>query len=194
MTSDVSLFFFFFSSRRRHTRSDRDWSSDVCSSDLLLAPVASSPQGDILDALRPLADVEIVFEGGIRLERLTWLNGYPPRIRLRGDVGAIDRVVIDEQEATLTRDGGYAVPGWDLPGKHQVWCASAAQFYSIREGAEDWEAWDAYTWSMGDMSATSEQSRAAICGVLVRPPSAAAKESRALIVPASNPILLGAVP
>src|SRR5216683_1073382 len=29
------LFFFFFSSRRRHTRSDRDWSSDVCSSDLL---------------------------------------------------------------------------------------------------------------------------------------------------------------
>src|SRR5204863_4291327 len=29
----VSLLF-FFSSRRRHTRSLRDWSSDVCSSDL----------------------------------------------------------------------------------------------------------------------------------------------------------------
>src|SRR2546421_7756981 len=29
-----STCFFFFSSRRRHTRSDRDWSSDVCSSDL----------------------------------------------------------------------------------------------------------------------------------------------------------------
>src|SRR5690349_3817917 len=27
--------YFFFSSRRRHTRSLRDWSSDVCSSDLL---------------------------------------------------------------------------------------------------------------------------------------------------------------
>src|SRR2546422_3225293 len=27
--------FFFFSSRRRHTRCSRDWSSDVCSSDLL---------------------------------------------------------------------------------------------------------------------------------------------------------------
>src|SRR5207249_5295201 len=27
---------FFFSSRRRHTRSKRDWSSDVCSSDLLV--------------------------------------------------------------------------------------------------------------------------------------------------------------
>src|SRR5699024_11816183 len=34
----ISLSFFslfFFSSRRRHTRSKRDWSSDVCSSDLL---------------------------------------------------------------------------------------------------------------------------------------------------------------
>src|SRR3712207_6230587 len=29
------LFFFFFSSRRRHTRYWRDWSSDVCSSDLI---------------------------------------------------------------------------------------------------------------------------------------------------------------
>src|SRR6185312_4198558 len=29
------VLFFFFSSRRRHTRSDRDWSSDVCSSDLV---------------------------------------------------------------------------------------------------------------------------------------------------------------
>src|SRR5437868_13328389 len=28
------FYFFFFSSRRRHTRSKRDWSSDVCSSDL----------------------------------------------------------------------------------------------------------------------------------------------------------------
>src|SRR5947199_4541969 len=28
------VFFFFFSSRRRHTRCLRDWSSDVCSSDL----------------------------------------------------------------------------------------------------------------------------------------------------------------
>src|ERR1039457_2845991 len=29
------FFFFFFSSRRRHTRLQGDWSSDVCSSDLL---------------------------------------------------------------------------------------------------------------------------------------------------------------
>src|SRR5690606_40164417 len=31
----VVFVFFFFSSRRRHTRFSRDWSSDVCSSDLL---------------------------------------------------------------------------------------------------------------------------------------------------------------
>src|SRR5947207_3740041 len=31
----ILFFFFFFSSRRRHTRSLCDWSSDVCSSDLL---------------------------------------------------------------------------------------------------------------------------------------------------------------
>src|SRR3989449_7928502 len=30
----MCFFFFFFSSRRRHTRCSRDWSSDVCSSDL----------------------------------------------------------------------------------------------------------------------------------------------------------------
>src|SRR5207247_3371264 len=29
---------FFFSSRRRHTSSTRDWSSDVCSSDLIGVP------------------------------------------------------------------------------------------------------------------------------------------------------------
>src|SRR5258707_581284 len=33
-TSLSIVFFFFFSSRRRHTRYWRDWSSDVCSSDL----------------------------------------------------------------------------------------------------------------------------------------------------------------
>src|SRR2546430_8020902 len=33
----VLFVFFFFSSRRRHTRFDCDWSSDVCSSDLMLA-------------------------------------------------------------------------------------------------------------------------------------------------------------
>src|SRR5690606_39317168 len=35
----VSVPSFFFSSRRRHTRFSRDWSSDVCSSDLVSVDV-----------------------------------------------------------------------------------------------------------------------------------------------------------
>src|SRR5690606_40344194 len=36
-----TIVFFFFSSRRRHTRFSRDWSSDVCSSDLNAYGMAS---------------------------------------------------------------------------------------------------------------------------------------------------------
>src|SRR3712207_1038676 len=42
----VQSLFFFFSSRRRHTRYWRDWSSDVCSSDLAWAR----------EHIRPLVD------------------------------------------------------------------------------------------------------------------------------------------
>src|SRR5690625_7980925 len=37
------LIVFFFTSRRRHTRWPRDWSSDVCSSDLVLVRLYVSP-------------------------------------------------------------------------------------------------------------------------------------------------------
>src|SRR5207247_7623225 len=40
------VLFFFFSSRRRHTRSTRDWSSDVCSSDLISVTRPASPDDD----------------------------------------------------------------------------------------------------------------------------------------------------
>src|SRR2546429_6201203 len=36
---------FFFSSRRRHTRCSRDWSSDVCSSDLTLVGLSRLAEG-----------------------------------------------------------------------------------------------------------------------------------------------------
>src|SRR5436309_11743399 len=39
---------FFFSSRRRHTRFSRDWSSDVCSSDLDLARATRAERINIL--------------------------------------------------------------------------------------------------------------------------------------------------
>src|SRR5699024_11829301 len=40
---------FFFSSRRRHTRSKRDWSSDVCSSDLSIDGILQIPVIDSVD-------------------------------------------------------------------------------------------------------------------------------------------------
>src|SRR6201981_1371592 len=45
------LSFFFFSSRRRHTRCGRDWSSDVCSSDLEIQ--AFLLMEDLLAQLQP---------------------------------------------------------------------------------------------------------------------------------------------
>src|SRR3712207_9564045 len=61
---------FFFSSRRRHTRYWRDWSSDVCSSDLALvvSPGAvSRPVGEttITRAVNTLS----AMTGGVRLDK-----------------------------------------------------------------------------------------------------------------------------
>src|SRR5690606_1540451 len=47
--SRVRAFVFFFSSRRRHTRFSRDWSSDVCSSDLKLTGKLHVAVGDMDD-------------------------------------------------------------------------------------------------------------------------------------------------
>src|SRR5438067_10744062 len=44
--------FFFFSSRRRHTRSKRDWSSDVCSSDLRFVDGLRVTDAETLDIAR----------------------------------------------------------------------------------------------------------------------------------------------
>src|SRR5207302_5767890 len=51
----------FFSSRRRHTRFSRDWSSDVCSSDLSVATSRGSPTVTGLSASGP-AFVYIILE------------------------------------------------------------------------------------------------------------------------------------
>src|SRR3989449_6573455 len=44
----VTVQLFFFSSRRRHTICSRDWSSDVCSSDLIARGLAYAPYVDML--------------------------------------------------------------------------------------------------------------------------------------------------
>src|SRR6267378_6085796 len=45
---ELFICFFFFSSRRRHTRSLRDWSSDVCSSDLEVFEVLDRQPRELL--------------------------------------------------------------------------------------------------------------------------------------------------
>src|SRR5699024_4198854 len=47
-------YMFFFSSRRRHTRSKRDWSSDVCSSDLSQGLINSTPAIEQVEKLEPI--------------------------------------------------------------------------------------------------------------------------------------------
>src|SRR5436309_11228389 len=54
--SDLVVFF-FFSSRRRHTRFSRDWSSDVCSSDLN-CPMSKDEYDRFYDALLSAESVE----------------------------------------------------------------------------------------------------------------------------------------
>src|SRR5207247_6947563 len=57
--------FFFFSSRRRHTRSTRDWSSDVCSSDLSTAGDCPVPTDN-----RPLSSVAGAEGGGFLQQKV----------------------------------------------------------------------------------------------------------------------------
>src|SRR5436305_13237847 len=54
----IKINIFFFSSRRRHTRCGRDWSSDVCSSDLAkivpsLPPINPEPRMPIRIVISP---------------------------------------------------------------------------------------------------------------------------------------------
>src|SRR5207253_5955825 len=54
------FYFFFFSSRRRHTRWPRDWSSDVCSSDLVLAGAAMAYLINQMPAPRMQSTVTVI--------------------------------------------------------------------------------------------------------------------------------------
>src|SRR5207302_9137614 len=52
--SHQNYFFFFFSSRRRHTRFSRDWSSDVCSSDLFASAESGAGIPELLQVFERL--------------------------------------------------------------------------------------------------------------------------------------------
>src|SRR5690349_23119856 len=54
---------FFFSSRRRHTRSLRDWSSDVCSSDLVERVELLTEAGGELAGAGELGEAGLLWQG-----------------------------------------------------------------------------------------------------------------------------------
>jgi hypothetical protein len=153
-------------------------------------PLPLGTEPDILDALRPSPDVQIALRGGIRLQYGRWLAGYPPAIRLYGDLEHADPPVIDGVAATRLPDGSFTAPGWDSIGDHAIACAGQTKSYSIVEPEEGWEAWPAYAFSSG-----RGQKLPVICGALVTAAAANLTASPpAVLAPASNPILLGAEP
>lgn len=156
---------------------------------------------DILNILRPLPEIEIALECGIRLAYNTWLQGHPPAIRVWGDPEHISKVLIDGQEANRSGQDTYTAPGWADLGDHQVVCSNTSKSYSIARSKGNWRFWPAYSFVLGspDDSATTAQ-EVSLCGPLVRSTDFAqvAETDRDSLeffqIPSSNPILIGAKP
>lgn len=60
---------------------------------------------DRLFTLKPAPDIEIDFEGGIRLRNSIWLAGYPPQIKLYGQPGSAGRILIDKRKQNVHQMG-----------------------------------------------------------------------------------------
>ena len=159
-------------------------------------PVPLSSDADIMNVLRPLPDIEIALEGGIRIAYNTWLLGYPPAIRIYGYGGpeCTESVLIDGQEAADSERGGYTTPGWDAAGDHQVSCASTSRSYSVVRSQSNWPYWSAHSLSIP--GARGEPRDFEFCGPLVRPVTANPQlpQRRVIQVSPTNPVLLGARP
>src|SRR6266511_5164451 len=93
----VNVSFFFISSRRRHTRFSRDWSSDVCSSDLICVEVGGLGRLPLPVRLEVQVDadgwVPLGERGGI-LHLTVGRRGIyqltPSRLRLRDALGIFE--------------------------------------------------------------------------------------------------------
>jgi hypothetical protein len=153
-------------------------------------PVAPTEEADILNALRPLAKIDISLDGGIRLEYTTWIEGYPPLIHVYGDPGHTDEVLIDGRVAKYVEDGAYQAPGWDSVGSHNIWCGGTRKTYSIEPFSAFWERWDAYVFP----AAYGLNKNLSICGPLVQVKSGElSSQTVSIVVPETNPVLLGSV-
>src|SRR5690606_40533407 len=76
---------FFFSSRRRHTRFSRDWSSDVCSSDLVEMIQEANQNGARLAKACEELHISVrtyerwVADGGVKIDQRTLVNRPVPK-------------------------------------------------------------------------------------------------------------------
>lgn len=146
--------------------------------------VPLNPGSDPFYPIKPAPDIDIELEGGVCLRNSVWLSGFPPQIKLLGQVNGPVKVLIDGKEARHMAAGSFAVDGYDQSGQHTVYCEglSCSRSYSIEEPPDSWQEWPAYHFGQAD-----------ICGPLVRlAPEAASR--RVFSVPTSNPLLLGAEP
>src|SRR5207249_8071407 len=98
----------FFSSRRRHTRSKRDWSSDVCSSDLWLCDLVGYGPGGfgVLTSGGVMANfMALALARDVHLTRLLEAPG-PPRGR------ALEGVRVYASRSEERRVGKECRGGW----------------------------------------------------------------------------------
>src|SRR5699024_12193317 len=75
----IYFIFFFFSSRRRHTRSKRDWSSDVCSSDLitsLSSVIAHQRRGSVVWSVVFLMGIGAIIGVAIGSRVVSMMNNF----------------------------------------------------------------------------------------------------------------------
>jgi hypothetical protein len=137
---------------------------------------------DILNVLCPAHEIELHFAGGIRLERKVYLVGYPPRIRLTGNLGNDFQVSLDNQLIQSGQDGSIEAPGWDSEGEHRILFGDRVETYSLRTMEEGWDSWHAHDFGIG----------ATICGAKIfRVDNTHWHQVR---VPTTNPLLIGARP
>src|SRR5690606_29324854 len=134
------FFFFFFSSRRRHTRFSRDWSSDVCSSDLdrlhlsgsisrsELTQITGLNRSTIADLIGELVGLGLVEEGP---GAVTAGPGRPSPIarpRPEGSVTLALELSVDSIAAATVGLGGHVY--------NQVRVARPRAFFTPEETAE----------------------------------------------------------
>src|SRR2546430_1367076 len=86
-----SIFYFFFSSRRRHTRFDCDWSSDVCSSDLVVMRYGENALRVINAVKQRIAEIAPALPAGVRIAPT-----YDRSELIHGSIKTLWRTLIEE--------------------------------------------------------------------------------------------------